>query len=95
MKIENFFPLPIRRIHQGLQGKPDRGQSAARKHGIPGNRVVERESFVDEKLQELQDRIHFDGVWIDMNEPSKFVHGSATGDKRCTCLHSSAHTSHA
>ena len=30
-------------------------------------------------LQVLQDKIHFDGVWIDMNEPSNFVHGSIAG----------------
>ena len=30
-------------------------------------------------LEVLQDEIHFDGVWIDMNEPSNFVHGSKVG----------------
>ena len=43
------FSLPLRRIHQGLQGKPDRGQSVAREHGVPGLLVVERQSLVDEK----------------------------------------------
>ncbi|XP_063298679.1 sucrase-isomaltase, intestinal [Pelobates fuscus] len=40
---------------------------------------ITAEWWFDEVKQFREDYIRFDGLWIDMNEPASFVHGSVTG----------------
>ena len=35
--------------------------------------------YWQKQLQAYHDQVPFDGVWVDMNEPSNFVHGSTSG----------------
>lgn len=35
--------------------------------------------YWEKQIQEFHDNVSFDGLWIDMNEPSNFVNGSMDG----------------